>query len=240
MTSRGHFPDEPELLPPPELLRLRALLVRRPTAQVRANHLTAIAAAAREHGSTPAGRFASRTVRGAAAVVATLAITSGLAAAQVLPAPAQRIFSSVSDRFTPDPVAPPATAGATAGEPDPADPGSGGTGGATPPAAADEPSAPAVTDRPTTSTTARPSTTTTRPALPTTTTIPGPSGPGSPDGPTDPGSTDGGPTDPGSGGPTDPGSGEPTDPGTVGTTAVPPTVTTVPTQDAVTPTGGSG
>lgn len=240
MTSRGHFPDEPELLPPAELLRLRAALVRPPSSQVRTSHLAAIAAAARDHSSSPAGRFASRTVRGAAAVIATLAITSGLAAAQVLPAPAQRIFSSVSDRFTPDPPAPPATAGATQGVDDPASSPSRGDGfrEATPSGGSDDPTAPAsAIDDATTSTTEAPTTTTTHPIVPTTTTIPGPSGPGSPD-PTDPGTTDGGPTDPGStdGGPTDPGSGEPTDPGTVGTTEVPPTV---PPEDAVAPAGGS-
>lgn len=231
-----HHPtdDQPELVPPAELTRLRAALVRPPSPATRARHLAAMSTVARERTSTQVGRLASRSVRGAAAVVATLAITSGLAAAEVLPAPAQRIFSSVSDRLSPGNEAPPATAE----DPAPVDDAS------TPPPGTDEPTgAPSVatTDaeptaeepvaaapKPTTTST---STTTTRPTVPTTTTtIPGPTEPGSPD-PSDPGSTDGGPIDPG----TEDG---PTDPGTVGRTDVPPS-TEAPTEDPVSPAGGS-
>jgi hypothetical protein len=253
MTFHRGCADEPDLVPPAELLRHRNALVQPPSPRTRSRHLAAITAAAREHSASPAGRFASRSVRGAAAVVATLAITSGLAAAQVLPAPAQRIFSSVSGAFSPD--APPATAGdpddtdATSLSTAPAGPDT--TGGVLVPADTTSSSdgvtsssadtiAPSSTATPTTAPPATPTT-----LDPTTTTIPGPTDPGSSDGPTDPGSTDGGPTDPG---PTDPGStdGGPTDPGsddgTVSTTEVPPTTTdtTGVTGASITPEGGPG
>ncbi|HEY9557693.1 MAG TPA: hypothetical protein VIR58_13230, partial [Acidimicrobiales bacterium] len=80
MTSRARHHDEPELAPPAELVRLHAALRHGPSPATRAKHLAAMAAAARESTSTPAGRFASRGVRGIVAVVATLAVTSGLAA----------------------------------------------------------------------------------------------------------------------------------------------------------------
>lgn len=237
-----HLTDgEPELVPPAQLLRARAALATAPSPEARARHLLAVAAAAREH-SSPASRFASRTVRGAAAVVATLAITSGLAAAQVLPTPAQRIFSSVSERFSSN-EAPPATPEDTGGSGPSSDgPGLVATGGSadvdavsgatTSTTDAATPGGPVAQ---TTTTTQPGSTTTTVPS--TTTTIPGPLGPGSPDEPSEPGGTDGGPTDPGSGGddgPTDPGTDGGTD-GSVGTTEI-----TVLTEDPDPAAGGPG
>jgi hypothetical protein len=201
--------DEPELVPPPELARLRAILGRPPTHATRARHLAAATGASYES-SGAAGRFARRGVRAAVAVVASLAITSGLAAAQVLPPPAQRFFSSVSDRIYPSPPeAPPATATDPGVDPertpttDPARTGDAPAvtdSGGDPPAttASTRASAPGVTSPTSISTPTAP-----------VTTIPGPGGPGSPDDPTDPG-----PTDPG----TDGGSGEPTDPTTTTTT----------------------
>jgi len=205
MTAR-HFADEPELVPPADLLRLRAELRRGPSASTRARHLAAAVEVSRHHARGAAGRFASRGVRAAVAVVASLVITTGLAAAQVLPPPAQRFLSSVSDRFSPPTTARPAIAG---------DPGSGLDGSATVDGADDRAGdtgdaadgGDAIT--PTsegTATTRSSSTVTTQPGTTTapTVTLPGPLGPGSPEDPTDPG-TDGGPTDPGTDGPTDPG-----------------------------------
>ncbi len=175
--------DGPELVPPAELLELRSHLSVAPSDEVRRTHLEAVVAQVRHGRRTAWGRVASGTARGAAAVVVTLTITSGLAAAQVLPAPAQKIFSSVSDRFTgrvdeADVPAPAAT--------DPA------------PAAADDEATTTTTRRPapepvaatTTSTTVvppapvvttppKPTPSTTVP--PTTTTVLSPTGPGSPD-----------------------------------------------------------
>ena len=112
MTARDPFSDDgPEIVPPAELLRLRARLSRPPAPAVRAQHLAAVATAARQTGvAGHVGRFAGRGARAALAIVASLAITSGLAAAQVLPQPAQRLLSNVSDRFAPEPDAPPARA----------------------------------------------------------------------------------------------------------------------------------
>lgn len=259
--ARHDAQPEPELVPPAELLRHRAALTRAPAAHIRAAHLAAVGADVRERVTSPAGRFASRTLRGAAAVVAALTITTGLAAADVLPAPAGRILSSVSDRITGHRTAPPAEpveVDATTSRSD--GPEQGEDAGGTPPGVAEveEPApeaAKAAASRSTTTTT-QPSTTTTTAAPTTTTTIPGPTQPGSPTEPIDP-ATDGGPTDPGTGGgPTDPGTGggatgpgtdgggEPTDGGTggsdtddsVGTTGV---STTVPTEDPVSPADGS-
>jgi hypothetical protein len=212
MTAR-HAADEPELVPPAELLRLRAELRRGPSASTRAKHLAAAVEVSRQHAGGAAGRFASRGVRAAVAVVASLVITSGLAAAQVLPPPAQRFLSSVSDRFSPPTTARPARAGdagrgsATTldgAEGSTGDSGTSGDGVVTTPT-----SEGASTTRPGATATTQPRTDDT--TLPTVT-VPGPLGPGSPDDPTDPG-TDGGPTDPG----TDSTDG-PTDPGTTTTT----------------------
>lgn len=193
MTSRDLHPDDgPELLPPAELLRLRAELARPPAPELRARHLAATAMAARQRGNSPMGRFATRSARAAVAIVAALAVTSGLAGAQLLPDQAQRLLSNVSDRFAPsedsDPPAEPATPGdATttlrSATDDPApddDVPAGGTTSTT--VTIDEPAvAPGVTSDT--------SPTTTSPPSPTDTTIPGPGGPGSPDDPTDPDAT---------------------------------------------------
>ncbi len=233
MTSVPHPPgEEPELVPPAELLRLRAMLVRAPEPATRARHLAAITAAAREgRTSGHAGRFARRGVRVAAAVVASLAITSGLAGAQLLPQPAQRLLSSVGDRFSPD-EAPPADPGATGGHA-----GAGSDGPARDAAAqpssdqgrsADGDGDTTASEAPASSSTTTPPTsapTTTEPPTSTTTTIPGPVGPGSPDDPTDPVPTDGGTDGGSSGGSTDGGTaGGPTDGGSggMGTTEIPP------------------
>lgn len=93
------FVDGPELVPPAELLELRAHLAVAPPTETRRAHLDAIVAQVRDHRRTAWGRAASRTARGAAAVVVTLTVTTGLAAADVLPDSAQKIFTSVSDRF---------------------------------------------------------------------------------------------------------------------------------------------
>ena len=158
MTSRDLTPDEgPELLPPAELLRLRAELARPPADAVRAQHLAATTMAARQRGHRAMGRFASRGARAAVAIAASLVITSGLAGAQLLPDQAQRLLSSVSDRFAPetDPPAEPAEPGDATTVPvapersAPADDRSGGD-------------ATTTTEPPTTTTTATdPSTTTT-------------------------------------------------------------------------------
>ena len=197
--------DGPELLPPPELLHLRAELATPPSAELRSQHLVATAMAARQRGNHPVGRFASRGARAAIAIVASLAITTSLAGAQLLPDQAQRLLSNVSERFAPSHSDPPA---------DPAEPGDATTTQRSKGDDAPTDAAPLVDE--TTSTTdsaidpADASTTTTRPSA-TGTTIPGPAGPGSPDDPIDPG----GPTDPG-----------PTDPDPTTTTTVPPTTTT--------------
>lgn len=218
MTVRDHHPDDgPEIVPPAEMLRLRAALRRPPAPQVRAQQLAATAMAARQRHNTPMGRFASRGARAAVAIVAGLAITSGLAGAQLLPDSAQRLLSNVSERFAPDDTNPPA---------DPAQPGSNpadddsGSRRDEQPRGADDTTTTTEGDGTTTTSIEdeRPTTTTSRPSAPTTTTVPGPVGPGSPDEPIDPGPTDPGPTDP-----------EPTTTTTVPpttTTTVPPTTTT--------------
>lgn len=244
MMSSSHPPhDEPELVPPAELLRLRALLSRSPDAGTRTRHLAAVTSAAREGiVSSPAGRFARRGVRVAAAVVASLAITSGLAGAQLLPQPAQRLLSSVGERLSPSEDAPPAPTA------DAADQGDGGSeaparGGALPLAEDREQLETTTTQPPTTTSTTTPptsepsTTTTTEPPASTTTTIPGPGGPGSPDDPTDPGSTDGGSTD---GGSTDGVGTAETDGGTDGGGSTGTTSTTeVPPEGPTTTVGGS-
>lgn len=194
MTSRDLHPDDgPELLPPAELLRLRAELARPPGPELRARHLAATAMAARQLGNSPMGRFASRSARGAVAIVAALAITSGLAGAQLLPEQAQRLLSNVSDRFAPsddsDPPAEPATPGdatttlrSATDDPAPEDDGPADVTTST------TATATATTDEPVVGpgTTSVPTSVTTSPPSPTDTTIPGPAGPGSPDDPTDP------------------------------------------------------
>src|SRR5690606_26599951 len=93
------FVDGPELVPPAELLELRGHLAVAPRVETRRAHLDAIVAQVRDHRRTAWGRAASSAARGAAAVVVTLTVTTGLAAADVLPDQAQKIFTSVSDRF---------------------------------------------------------------------------------------------------------------------------------------------
>jgi hypothetical protein len=216
MTSRDLTPDEgPELLPPAELLRLRAELARPPADAVRAQHLAATTMAARQRGHRAMGRFASRGARAAVAIAASLIVTSGLAGAQLLPDPAQRLLSSVSDRFAPetDPPAEPAEPGDATTVPvapersAPADDRSGGDATTTTEAPT------VVLDDPTTTTT------TLLPSV--TTTIPGPAGPGSPDDPTDPDATTTTTTEP----PTT----TTTEPPTTTTTATDPSTTTTTT-----------
>jgi hypothetical protein len=200
MIPRDPDSDGPELVPPAALLRMRNALSDPPSAEVRAHHLAAVATASRQR-SGPMGRYASRSARVAAAVVASLAITTGLAAAQVLPQPAQRLLSNVSDRFAPSHEAPVTTVGEAPSDPGGKDPERGDGG------------APAVSPA-TTDTVADPTppTTATRPVV-SPTTIPGPTGPGSPTDPTDPG-------------PTDPTTTTTVDPGTTTTTVDPGTTTT--------------
>jgi hypothetical protein len=219
MTSRDLPPDEgPEPLPPAELLRLRAELARPPADAVRAQHLAATAMAARQRGHLPMGRFASRSARAAVAIAASLIVTSGLAGAQLLPDPAQRLLSNVSERFAPE-SDPPA---------EPAQPGDATTTRAATEddsAPADEPSV----GRDPTSTTETPVVEPVRPGPTTTTllpsidtTIPGPPGPGSPDDPTDPDATTTTTTDPSTTTTTDPSTTTTTDPSTTTTTTAPP------------------
>jgi hypothetical protein len=178
--------DGPELVPPAELLRLRQILRREPASAVRAQHLAATTSAARQRfGSGPMGRFASRGARTAVAVVASLVITSGLAGAQLLPQPAQRLLSNVSDRFAPNDDSPDDAPPATAVEA-----GDGST--TTTPRTDRRPTGTdaGTSDASTLATDTDATTpTTARPTAPTSTTIPGPTGPGSPDDPADPGTT---------------------------------------------------
>ncbi len=217
MTSLHHNDaDGLESVPPAELLRLRNALVRPPGAHVRAQHLAAAATTARHHPlSGPVGRFASRGARVAVAVVASLAITSGLAGAQLLPSPAQRLLSNVSDRFAPSQDAPPATAAdPEAGDHSSQDAPSRPAQGSPPPLAGDTPTTlgGAVSSGPTTTA-----------PHPTSTTIPGPIGPGSPEDPVDPEPTTTTTTDPGSTTTTT------TDPGSTTTTTQDPGSTTTTT-----------
>jgi hypothetical protein len=218
MTTREHHPDDgPEPLPPAELLRLRAELSRPPGAQVRAQHLVAPAMEARQRGNTPMGRFASRSARAAVAIVAALAITSGLAGAQLLPDQAQRLLSNVSDRFAPtdgDPPADPAQPGdtTTVHSAPSADPGSDG----------DAPAGDSPTTTEGSVVDAALSTTTTTLHVATSTTIPGPGSAGSPDDPNDPDATTTTTIDPGSTTTT-------TDPGSTTTTTDPSSTTTTTT-----------
>lgn len=94
------YEDGPELVPPAELLELRSQLSVAPHPEIRRSHLEAIVAQVRNRPRTAWGRVVSGAARGATALAVTLTVTTGLAAAQVLPAPAQKILSSVSDRFT--------------------------------------------------------------------------------------------------------------------------------------------
>lgn len=186
--------DGPELVPPVELLRLRNMLVRAPGTATRAQHLAATTVAARQRTTPgPMGRFASRGTRFAVGIVASLAITSGLAGAQMLPESAQRLLSNVSDRFAPSPATP-----TTIEEPD-AGPSPAGRRSAAP---ADDGAAPAgaTASTDTVATTASPTTITSATSLPPApaTTLPGPTGPGSPEDPTGPEPTTTTTTDPGS------------------------------------------
>lgn len=226
MSARDPFSDDrPEIVPPAELLRLRARLSRPPSPVVRAQHLAAAASAARQPGvAGQVGRFATRGARVAVAVVASLAITSGLAAAQVLPQPAQRLLSNVSDRFSPEPDAPPARS---------QDPSSGGSPTTDAPSREREGAPTTAADDGADPTTVAPVTPTTagRVVVAPSTTIPGPVGPGSPTDPTDPG-----PTDPTTTTTVDPGSTTTTttDPGSTTTTS-----TTTPGGSTTTTTEGT-
>lgn len=221
MRSRRHREDlDLDLAPPAELVAMREALVVPPSPELRAQHLAATAGASRRRvTAVPAGRlatrFASRSAKAVAAVVAGLAITSGLAGAQLLPQPAQRLLSNVSERFAPSsdsPDSPPATAvdvpeteSSTRTGPDRTvddehEPGGGTTSTSAPAIAADL--TPSTTER-----------------LPvSTTTIPGPSGPGSPTDPTDPATT----------------TTTTVDPSTTTTTTPPTTTTTEPTTTTTT------
>ena len=174
--------DGPELVPPAELLELRSQLSVAPSDEVRRTHLEAIVAQVCHGRRTAWGRVASGTARGAAAVVVTLTITSGLAAAQVLPAPAQKIFSSVSDRFTgrvdeADVPAPATTDPAPAADDDEATTTTTREPAPEPVVATTTTSTTLVPPAPVVTTPPEPTTTTTTP--PTPTTLPGPPGPGS-------------------------------------------------------------
>jgi hypothetical protein len=224
MTSRDRFQDDgPELVPPAEMLRLRHALMRAPDPEVRAQHLAAVTAASRQGVmGGPVGRFASRGVRVAAAVVASLAITSGLAGAQLLPQPAQRLLSNVSQRFAPSNDTPPP---ATTDEPD----DSTSTTGSRPGRPEVDPgvgiASTLATDAPPDTSTA----TTAEPPVETTTTIAGPTGPGSPDDPADPDATTTTTIDPSSTTTT-------TDPSSTTTTTIDPTSTTTTTDPSSTTT----
>jgi len=214
--------EGPELVPPAELLRLRTLLLRGPRAATRARHLAATTAEARQRPlvAGTAGRFATWGGRVAVGIVASLAITSGLAGAQLLPQPAQRLLSGVSDRFAP-PAEAPATTVADAADPVVAD--AGGSSGS-----ADRRSR-TVADGTGTGTEATdPAVTTVPPTTdpPVVETIPGPTGPGSPGDPT-----------------TDPDEPEPTtsttEPEPSTTTTTPPSTTTTTTPPSTTTTTSS-
>ena len=220
--------EGPEPVPPAELLRLRNVLTRAPRAEVRARHLAATVGAAQQRTVvSPVGRFAGHSARTAAVIVAALAITSGLAGAQLLPAQAQRLLSSVSERLNPIDDGPSIDSELPA--PEPTQSGSGGSSKSRT-GSDDDPTAPAEVSPSTTdditgasSTTAASSSTTSPPR--TTTTIAGPTGPGSPD---DPGSTTTSTTDPGSTTTTtDPSTTSTTDPSTTSTTG-PSSTTTAP------------
>jgi len=189
------YADSPELLPPAELLELRTHLAVAPRLEVRRAHLDAIVAQVRDGHRTPWGRVASQAARGAAAVAVTLTITTGLAAAQVLPEPAQKILSSVSDRFggwvdradvpTPPPEPAPAPvddaddsveAAETAPRSEPVRQQSQITSTTDTPVESTVP-----TTAPVTTTTSRPAPTTTTTTVAPTTTIPGPISSESPD-----------------------------------------------------------
>lgn len=94
------YDDGPELVPPAELLDLRSQLSVAPHPEIRRSHLEAIVAQVRNRPRTAWGRVVSGAARSATALAVTLTVTTGLAAAEVLPEPAQKILSSVSDRFT--------------------------------------------------------------------------------------------------------------------------------------------
>lgn len=191
MTSSDRTPGEgPELLPPAELLRLRNVLTRPPRPEVRARHLAATVGMARQRTVvSPMGRLAGRTARTAAAMVAALAVTSGLAGAQLLPEPAQRLLSEVTERLNP-------IDGAPSDDPAPSAPAPSGGGGSTRSGSSSggsdddqeviAPSQDTTTTTGSSSTTTLGTSTTTSAPPGSTTTVPGPSGPGSPD---DPGST---------------------------------------------------
>lgn len=186
------YDDGPELVPPAELLELRSHLAIAPRAEVRRTHLDAIVAQVRNRPRTTWGRVAASAGRSAAAVVVTLTVTSGLAAAQVLPEPAQKILSSMSDRITGRVGQPEAPEPTPEAEPAPvADSKDTATATESPRRTTSEPIATTTTSSTvvqsvevtTTTTTAAPTTTV---APSTTTTIPGPSDSGSGGDPTAP------------------------------------------------------
>lgn len=187
------FVDGPELVPPAELLELRAHLAVAPRAETRRAHLDAIVAQVRDHRRTAWGRAASTAARGAAAVVVTLTVTTGLAAADVLPDSAQKVFTSVSDRFgggDGTPTSDPAddisltTTETTTRQADRETRATTSTTGPSTTSTSTTVPEPVVTT--TTTSTTQPPTTTTVPPTTTTAPVAGPTDPGSPGGVEDP------------------------------------------------------
>ena len=185
------YEDGPELVPPAELLDLRSQLSVAPHPEIRRSHLEAIVAQVRNGRRTAWGRVASGAARGAMALAVTLTVTTGLAAAQVLPEPAQKILSSVSDRFTGRIDGPEVPEESEEAEPVPAtDEADPATEAETTDRSTAEPVASTTTSTtiavvaPVVTTVVEPepttTTTTTVPPAPTTTILP-PTGPGSPD-----------------------------------------------------------
>lgn len=96
--------EGPEPVPPAELLALREAVNRAPDDAVRSRHLAAITEALQTTGP-PVGAMgqaiARRGARVVAGVAAVLVVTTGLAGAQVLPAPARAILPAFSQHLLP-------------------------------------------------------------------------------------------------------------------------------------------
>ena len=186
------FVDGPELVPPAELLELRGHWAVAPRVETRRAHLDAIVAQVRDHRRTAWGRAASSAARGAAAVVVTLTVTTGLAAADVLPDQAQKIFTSVSDRFgggDGTPTSEPAddiSLSPTETTTRQADRETKATTSTAAPSTTTSTTAPEPVVTTTTPTTQPPTTTTVPPTTTTTAPLAGPTDPGSPGGVEDP------------------------------------------------------
>lgn len=183
-SADGHL-GRAEPIVPVELLALRERLLRPRDPKVAARHVAgAVAEVARVRAASPSGprhlkatleeltpgravvpRATFTGARVAAVVAATVLGTAGLAAAQVLPAPANRTISSVIEALDlPVPWSEPATPAPIPAPPEPQP--------TSPPASAPERDrpGPTSTEAPTTSTTAAPTTSTTTSS--TTTTVP--------------------------------------------------------------------